>query len=282
MNKCTPEKSMEICSTFGGETAEERDTAFDSLHLFARSKFVRDISSVYRCFFDDTVRLWAPPPTSWMDHAETYIAQEQTVRSLLGTGRHGFLRDRPYTLEWVNNENDPSRRLRKLLQRCIIVAVQLEMQFSNGGAHQGILFFDNREGQGRTYVFDPNGGNELLLGFNPQALQSFITEFGFTVEYLSTPNCNLMLPTRLQDMWRLIDPMTAYAHLAGARKRCVDAIARQGYCLWIALYVALEVLNDGSVQSAINELVNMGQNERYTKFESFIAYLITLMRADQN
>ena len=280
MQTCTPAKSVDICSKFGGNTAEGRDEAFQRLHDFCTSKFIKDMSSVYKCFFDDMIRLWAPPPTSLMDQAETYIAQDMTVRSLFGTNRHGFLRDRPYTLVWVNDENNPTSRLRRLLRSCKIVAVQLDMQFSNGSAHAGILLFDSN--QKKTYVFDPNGSHGLLLGFNARALELFIKQFGFAVEYLSTPNCNLLLPSRWQDMWMLIDPMTAYAHLAGARKRCMDAIARHGYCLWISLYVTLEVLNGDSVHSAIYELTKLSQSDRYVVFESFIAYLITLLSAVQN
>ena len=78
-------------------------------------------------------------------------------------------------------------------------------------------------------------------------------------------------------MWRLLDPLTAYAHLAGARKKCMDTIAQHGYCLWISLYITLEVLKGDSVQEAINQLTRMSQSKRYILFESFIAYLITLM-----
>ena len=75
------------------------------------------------------------------DDAETYIAQDSVIRSMLGTRYHGLIRNRPYTIVWTDNKNSPTNRLRKLLEKCKIVPVQLDMQF-RGSAHAGVLFFD--------------------------------------------------------------------------------------------------------------------------------------------
>ena len=236
-----------ICADFGGTTDESRLIAFNTLYEYTNYQFIRDMSRLEKCSFPYTMRIWAP----------------------------GL---RSYQLEWINTTGNTMSKLKSFMRKCPFVTIQLDMQFGDS-SHAGILFLYPNEK--KVYVYDPNGTHALLLQCRPIEFENLMEKLGLEIEYLQTPNCNFDLPSA--SGWRNIQHLlgasfsTGLAHFMGARKLCMRNLAQHGYCLWISLYVTVEALRGKNIHSVMNHVRNLSYKRMYIIFESFIAYLITLL-----
>ena len=292
IHKDNYKRNADICATFGGPTEAGQMKADQELISFTDNELLHDITELNPCCFDQELRLWAPKAPGGMegilDWTEDQISGDSYVRWLRGT-RPGVFQTRPYTMEWIRDRrvypralDNPKeaidaeqQTLRRLMEKCKTVVIQLNMQFRRVHAHAALLLLNSADG--KAYIFDPNGDHALFLAYHPQVLENLVQDLGLELEYLQTPDINLLLPATWSGMWSLLDHRVSYAYLRGARKKCMTALARRGYCHWICLYITMEVASGKDVLVVIANLVGMGPKERYRMFDSFIAYLITLL-----
>ena len=281
MQKDNHEKNVDICAMFGGPTEAGQVKAQQELTIFVDKELPHDLTELNQCCFDQELILWAPTAPGGLggvlDWTESHLSTDPYVRWLRGT-QPGVFQTRRYTMEWAGWTNVLTTdavllTLGRLTEECKTVVVQLNLQFGDH-AHAALLLLNSAAG--KAYVFDPNGNHALFLAYHPGVLEDFVRDLGLELEYLQTPNLNLLLPATWSGVWNLIDPYVSYAYLRGARKKCMTTIAQRGYCKWICLYVTMEIVSGKDASVVIANLTGMSQKERYLMFESFIAYLITL------